>query len=172
MSLAGEDSIHSMNVVESTCIACEAHRSDLEDWADFAAGPVRFLKKALGLATDDILHVWGKKHFKAGKTVPTLESAESAFLMLRVKAKVAEATLRISIPGLFTSPCLETGEPDWAYKVIWCPEKTVPELRILASSMPGALGVVKSRHIMSVPGRSSTQIGYHSRTRRTTGPCL
>ena len=82
------------------------------------AAPVKYLKKALGLVSDDILHVWGKKYFKASKAIPVSENADSVFLMLRVKALKVEAALRVTLPGLFTSPRLESGEPDWAYKIV------------------------------------------------------
>ena len=145
MKLTGEDAILPMQVVESACIACEIQKADMDDWPEFSGAPVKYLKKALNLTGEDVIHVWGKKWFRTGKVVSSSDQADAAFMMMRVRASLSEAILRVSIPGVFTSPRLESGEPDWKHKIVWCPEKTVSELRVLAASMPDCHGVVKSR---------------------------
>ena len=76
MKLAGEDAILPMQVTDTVCIACEIQKGDMEEWPEFSRAPVKFLKKVLNLQGEDVLHVWGKKWFRAGKTVPSPESAE------------------------------------------------------------------------------------------------
>ena len=145
LQVAGEETTYSMNVVDSCCSACEVHRCDFEEWEELCESPIRHLKRVLLLAADDLIHTWGRRFFKGGKAAQSLENAESLFLMLRIRASATEAVLRTTIAGLEVSPRLESGEPDASYKVIWCPERTVADLRVLAPSTPGVLGVVKSR---------------------------
>ena len=145
MGVVGEESKFAMDVMSSSCIACEVHRNELEDWQEFVTSPVRFLKKMLCISGSDLLHTWGRKAYRQNKLTPSLDSADSMFIMLRVKAACTEAILRLTVPGLYTSPRLESGEPDWSFKVVWCPEKSLSELRIIAPSTQGCLGIVKSR---------------------------
>ena len=56
LKVAGEDALHPMQVVQSTCLAFEAHRPDFEEWSEFIQGPVRSLKRILGLTVEDVLH--------------------------------------------------------------------------------------------------------------------
>ena len=145
MRVAGEESIYAMPVMDTKCITCELHKSELEEWPEFAKTPVRHLRKMLGLAADDVVHSWGKKYFRAGKQAQSVEDADSAFLMLRLKATALETALKVTTPGLFTSPRLDSGEADPDYKVVWCSDRSLADVRILAQSTQGCLGIVKSR---------------------------
>ena len=145
MQVVGEDSKFRMTVIDSGCVACEVHCAEYEEWPELITGPIRHLKKAFALNNDELLHTWGKKIFRQGKQVQSIEVADALFVMLRVKAACVERLLRQTQSGLYASPRLESGEPDWSYKVVWCPEKSTAELRIIASSTPGCLGVVKSK---------------------------
>ena len=145
MQIAGETAKYKMRVIDSSCVACEVHRTEYDEWPDFVVSPIRHLKRVLSLGNDDLIHTWSKKAFRQGKQISTADMADSVFVMLRVKSACLEQVLKLAVPGIFTSPRLETGEPDWAFKVIWCPEKSLSELRVLASSTPGVLGIVKSK---------------------------
>ena len=145
LQVVGENAVHQMQVVPSACIAIEAHKAELEDWQDFIQAPIRFLKKAFALSADQVLHSWAKKAFRQGKIQQNFDQADSAFLMLRVKACIAESILKVALPGLYSSPRLEEGQPDHTYKVVWCADKTTTELRVIAPSIQGYMGLVKSR---------------------------
>ena len=145
MRVVGEDSVYQMAVVQSSCVACEVHQCDFEEWHDLCQAPIKQIKKTLGLDGEDILHTWGRKFFRSGEPLQSHDGADAMFVMLRVRATVTEAVLKATVPGMYSSPRLETGEPDHAYKVVWCPEKAAADVRVLAQSTSGCLGMVKSR---------------------------
>ena len=145
MRVAGEDSVYQMAVVQSACVACEVQQCDFDEWQDLCLAPIKQLKKTLNLTSEDILHTWGRKFFRGGKVLQGSEGADALFVMLRIRATALEGVLKATPPGLYMSPRLESGEPDHAFKVVWCPEKTVADVRVLAQSTPGCQGIVKSR---------------------------
>ena len=83
--------------------------------------------------------------YRDGKPTMQSDAADTVFLMMRLKNSAVEQTLKTMIPGLYLSPRLDSGEPDPQYKVIWCADRKVADLRILAPSTQGVLGIVKSR---------------------------
>ena len=145
MRVTGEDSVYTMAVVQSACMACEVQQCDFEEWQELCQAPIKQLKKTLSLGSDDILHTWGRKFFRNGKVLSTADGADAMFVMLRLRAATVEGVLKATVPGLYTNPRLESGEPDHAYKVVWCPEMDAAEVRVLAQSTQGCLGMVKSR---------------------------
>ena len=100
LQVAGEDTIHSIDVVSSACVSIEVHRSEYEDWQEFQQAPVRHLKRVFSLKTEDVLHTWGKRAFRQGKQAPNMDQAESIFLMLRVRTVCLEPILKVVTPGL------------------------------------------------------------------------
>ena len=145
IKVVGEDKVHQMQVASSSCIAVEIHRDEFEEWHELVQAPVRLLKKAFALSNEDVIHTWGRKAYRQGKLQTALEQADSVFIMLRIRESATDSVLRLTIPGLYASPRLESGAPDHNYKVIWCGGKSISDLRILAQSTQGCLGVVKSR---------------------------
>ena len=145
MRVVGEESKLEMKVMNTACIACEVHRAEYEDWQELMQSPVRDLKKVLNLPAADVLHTWSRKFFCQGKPVSSMEAADAFFIMPRVRAECTEPILKCMVAGLYTSPRSEAGTPDSSYKVIWCPELSIPDLRVLASSTQGCVGVVKSK---------------------------
>ena len=145
IKVAGEDTVHDMQVASSSCLAVEVHRDDYEEWDDFTQAPVRHLKKVFALTSQDVIHSWGRKAYRQGKLQPSMDQADSVFLMLRIRSDVLEDVLKLAVPGLFSAPRLENGQPDHNYKVVWCGDKSMAELRVMAKATQGCLGVVKSR---------------------------
>ena len=145
VKVVGEDTIHDMQVASSSCVAIEVHREEYDEWDDFTMAPIRHLKRVLALNSEDVIHSWGRKAYRNGKLQPNMDQADSVFLMVRLRSKVVDAALKLALPGLYPSPRLESGQPDHNYKIVWCSDKTLPELRVLAQATEGCLGVVRSR---------------------------
>ena len=135
MQVAGEHSKYSMKVINSSCVACEVHRQEYEEWDDFIGSSIRHLKRTLALSSEDLLHTWGKKAYRQGKQVSPSDSAESVFVMLRIKAACLEQVLKVALPGLYLSPRLESGEPGCGVRVR-CQEYSVVRKRLYPDWIP------------------------------------
>ena len=118
LEVKGEDQVHQMQVIDSGNLACELHGAEIEEWQEARQAPVKYLKKALGMSPDDVLHTWGRRCYRNNKQVQQANDADSIFVMLRVKACAIQTILKQAIPGVYCGPRTEDGQPHLDYKVI------------------------------------------------------
>ena len=145
LKVKGGDQPLQMSVIESQNVACELHSSEVDDWVDASRVPVRFLRQCLGLTAEDILHTWGRRAYRNRKAAQRLQEADTIFLMLRLRAAAVEPTLKKAIPGVYVCPRSEEGMPHPDFKVIWLPDKSLSDLRLMATFMQGCFGVVRTK---------------------------
>ena len=145
LKVAGEDKIHAMPVSQTSILACELHRGEIDQWAEAAKSPVRFLKTALALGNDDIVQIWGKKTFRQGKPEHDQKEIDAIFFMMRIRENMLEHTLKALQPGIYTAPRSESGQPDHSFRIVWVQDKLPRELRTIAATMKGSLGIAKSK---------------------------
>ena len=145
LKVAGEDRIHAMPVAQTSILACELHRGEIDQWSEATKSPARFLKTALALGNDDIVQIWGKKTFRQGKPESDAKEMDVIFFMMRIRENMLEHVLRALQKGIYTAPRSEGGQPDHAFRIVWVQDKAPKELRTIAATMKGSLGIAKSK---------------------------
>ncbi|CAE7472939.1 Pol [Symbiodinium sp. CCMP2592] len=145
ISVAGEDAKVTIEELDGAVLSCEIIRKEAENWDELVDGVVKFLKKRLESLDNALFSTWGRRFFAKGKPAQDPRSAESCFVMLRIKREFRDAILKVTHPGIYLAPRTEIGAPDHTFKVVWFPDKTVEELGILANSEPKAFGLVRNK---------------------------
>ena len=87
----------------------------------------------------------GEKMFRQGKLESNTSEVDAIFFMMRTRESALEQTMKALLPGVYTVPRSEGGQPDHAHRIVWLPDKTPRDLRTIAATMKGSLGIAKSR---------------------------
>ena len=155
LQVAGGDKIYQMPVADSAIIACELHRFEVEQWAEAIKSPMRFLKTVLSLEGEDVIQVWGKKTCRQSKPETDPQEVDAIFVMLRIRSQVLDPVLKAMLPGVYTTPRRDNGQPDGAFKIVWIQDRTPADLRAIAATVQGCLGIARSKGGYGIRARCS-----------------
>ena len=143
--LAGENSRVTVQELDAAVLACEMVHAEIPEWEEVADSPLKFLKKRIPTLEEAIFASWSKRCFVGSKPTMDAKSAETVFIMLRIKKQFKEAVLKFVSEGIYFSPRTEENHPDTAYKIVWFPETSRRDILVKANTEPSAMGLVRNR---------------------------